>query len=99
MLCASAATRTASEAHPAQKFVVVGVSPDSPCSTVTSVTCSADHHDMIKDFLVTPAKNAFRFLRPLVQIFFLASELIRPARRLLMARSAAARPVLMELST
>ena len=59
MLYTSAATQTPSETHLALTFVVVGVNSNSTCSIVISVTCSADHYNMVSDSLVIlrPAKT------------------------------------------
>ena len=47
---------------------------------VISVTCSADHSNVISDSLIAEAKNAPCFLQTLLKILLIASEPLRPAK-------------------
>ena len=58
-------------------FVSVGKYSRSIVVVVIYVGCSATHSNIISDLLVTPAKNCLRLLRPLLEILFSASELLR----------------------
>ena len=56
---------------PRSTFVDVGRNSRSMVSCVISVTCAADHSNIVSDFLITPATNAS------LKIFLLASQPIR----------------------